>query len=252
MKPRYILLAVFLMLVIGAVLAISHTQDEGQEETSQVRVVHMSPGLQDVSVFIDGERKADGVGFGQASVYQEVDTGDREIQVAPAGAGVDQELAATRFTFEEGESYTVVVTDRGFSPGVEVIQDDPQPQPGQSQFRVAQFSPDLLEVDVVIEDGPLRRIDGIPYRSSSGYQSIEPGSYSLRVEDAPGREVFTGDVSLEEDATYTLFVAGARGAPQGLQVVPVIDSPEPVEPEPDNDVHVDDREFLIECRIVEQ
>lgn len=249
MKKSILYLASVAVLVSG-VVASSHISS-----SSEMRIVHLSPGLGSVDVFVNGDRAANYLEFGQF-VHLEAGTGNQDIRIVPEGDQSEDELVSGNTTLEEDEFSTLVISDRGFSPGLELIPGETPD--GGSKVRVAQFSPDLTDVDVTMENGEEVQFGGLSYKTVSGYHELGSGNYAAVVEDRWENEMLRQEIELEED-TYTLFIAG--GGEEELQIVPVHDVPPTDSDMGNGEEDADDEEddgavieetLVVECRIVDE
>lgn len=248
------------VLIAGLVFltAFSYAQEEGN---SKIRTVHLSPGLQEVDVFIDGEREIEGLEFGQVTSYIDSGSGTNEIVIVSADEDIEDEEVSAEVELEEDRAYTVAISNQAINPDLELIEDRKSSRSNdRPRVRIAHFSPDLLEVDVTLENNQRLELEDVSYTQVSDYQQFEPDDYTLFVEDSErGNEIISQGLTLQRERDYTFFVAGSRRG-QGIRVVPVADtSRRPVKDSGNGDGVsrdgdwnvISEGNFIVECRVVE-
>ncbi|MBN1964965.1 MAG: fasciclin domain-containing protein [Anaerolineae bacterium] len=121
-KQRLIVsLTLIVVLLLGA-FGVS-AQDDMMDESAYVRVAHFAIDAPAVDVFVNGAAVLEGVPFPAISDYLEVEGGEYEIAVAPAGEGIDAAvIGPVMLEFAAGHMYTVAATgqlaDASFGPVV--------------------------------------------------------------------------------------------------------------------------------------
>jgi uncharacterized protein YgiM (DUF1202 family) len=79
-KIARVLTVLLLLFSIGLTGALAQDQDTGD-----LRFVHVIPGVSAVDVYIDGQLTVSNLGYGEASSYVSVPSGSRQITVRPSG-----------------------------------------------------------------------------------------------------------------------------------------------------------------------
>jgi hypothetical protein len=181
-----------------------------------VRVAHFSPNAPNVDVYLNGEAVLEDVSYGAVSAYLDVQAGEHEVRITPAG-----DEGTTVFegpiTVEADLAYTVAATgevggeaDREFAP--RVLQDDVS-SPGDDEARVTLLhaSPDAPAVDITVAANGDALYDGVSF-GQSGTVTVPAGSYTLQVRGATdsndGDVVAQFDVNLDGGTAYTAFASG--------------------------------------------
>jgi hypothetical protein len=215
--------AALALAVVGPVSADSHApltavvavDDTGSPEAGQswVRVLHASPDAPAVDVKVDDADVLTNVAFGTISDYLPVPAGTYNIKVCAAGTAtcvIDADL-----TFADGARYTVAATNELASIEAQVLEDTVAPVAGQAQVRVVHFSADTPAVDVLTQDGSATIVDNLAYPNATGYLSLAPGSYDLKVcanADNTVCPLDPGALDLAADTAYSVFAIGSLAA----------------------------------------
>lgn len=128
----------------------------GEPETTQIRVVHLSPGAPAVDVFANGDGAApvvDALAL-RNSITLTVPAGDYEFAIAADGSPIaDAVVTVPKLAYEAGKVYTVVALGQLAKNNFEIIRIENDPtglDPAQIRLQVthAASAPAFAEVDV--------------------------------------------------------------------------------------------------------
>lgn len=198
-------------------------------QTAALRVVHASPDAPPVDVLVNGTTVLRDVPFRAFSGYLPVPGGRANVQVRVAGTtttviDVAPDLAG-------GRSYTALAVNRVASIAPLLLEDDrTAPGPAAVKVRVVHGAPGAPEVDVYVTAPgadlatatPV--LTNVPYRGVSGYLSVPPGAYQVRVTVAGTKTVAidSGPLQLAGNTVRTAVAVDAPGggAPFGLVLLP--------------------------------
>lgn len=97
------------------------------DDQAAISVVHASASVPVVDILIDDEAALSGVSFGTVSEFLNVDSGDHNVKVVPAGGDVSQALVDTDLSLDSGKVYAVVAAGTVEEPEVKAfeINNDP-------------------------------------------------------------------------------------------------------------------------------
>ncbi|MEV8514830.1 DUF4397 domain-containing protein [Dactylosporangium sp. NPDC051484] len=184
-----------------------------------VRLAHLSPDTPAVDVYLSSvsgaiaQQKFDAVGYGTVSKYLPLPPGTYAVAMRRKG---DPSSAApvlsTQATVEEGRAYTVAGTGRFADLGLRVIVDDlGLPEAGTAKVRVVQASVKQPILDVAVAGGA-RIADGVQFATTTSYQTVEPGRWTLRLTQ-PGvtGTATTLAAQLKAGAVYSLIILDGSG-----------------------------------------
>lgn len=219
-------------------------------QNASLKAVHLSPGADAVDIFVDGERAAGSIGFGESTGSIQLEAGEHEISIVPAGADAGDAETSTSLNFQKDRSYIVVARNYGSFMEVDALNTSrTTPASKKARLRMAHFSPDLLEVDILIENSNSYSTNSMAYRETSNYISTTPGNYTITVKNSRNiREIFTDDISVHNGRIYTAFVSGTSS--RGFQIVLLTERA----PETRNGGDEDGEEEVIiaQCRVISE
>jgi hypothetical protein len=118
----------------------------------------------------------------------------------------------TEVTVADGGAYTVAGVGKHAALGLKVFTDDlSRPGNGMAKVRVIQASIAVPILDVDLNDGtPVAT--GISFASTTPYQTVTPGTWTLRLRPNGSSSTTTLGVDLAGGSVYSLLVLdGARG-----------------------------------------
>lgn len=190
------------LLGLSAGQSLAQGGDSGK---AQVRFVHAVPGVGEADLSVGGS-PVGAAAFGKYTDFASVPAGDQDVVLeGPDGLelGSDESFAA-------GKSYTVVALAKG--EGAELRSyEDAAAKPGKARVRMIHAAPEFGEPDIVIDGQPVA--EGVRYEQAVGYLTVNPGTYSVSLDDPKSGKPVLGpqDVSLSAGSASTAFVVGSRG-----------------------------------------
>jgi hypothetical protein len=200
----------------------------GPDGQARVRVVHATAGVGDVDVFIDANLLEQDIPYLEATAYEDVGTGDRNLQVRPTGTSVvavDEEIE-----LNDGLDYTLLVFGNAADTRFELLEDDlDAPGTGNIKVRLIHAAPSAGTVDVYITEPGVDitfetpDLIGVPFASLADYEELPGGEYQIRVATSGTGNVLidTGTISLDGGNIFTALAveAEAGGAPYDVVVI---------------------------------
>ena len=212
------LVSVFVLALVGGA---------GAQESSmaKVRVIHASPDAPAVDVLVNGERAVEGLAFQSGTGYLDLEAGDYQFQVVPAGGEAEDAVIDANATLEAGTWYSVVAvgTLDSIEPLV-VVDSITEPAAGQAHIKVVHASPDAPAVDVAVAGGPVL-FENAPFKAATDYLPVDAGSYDLEVRPTGTEDVALAIPGLALDAgnVYSAYAMGLL-ADGSLTVIPFVDA----------------------------
>jgi len=203
-------------------------------DTARVRTVHVSPDAPtvDITLASNGDSLFDGVAYGQSG-YVEVPAGDYTLQIRGDTEGNDGDVVADfDVSLAGGQVYTA------FAAGYLSPDDEPGDAPfdllvsadtnggmvstDPANLRVSHMSPNAPNVDVYVDDSVV--LEDVPFGATSDYLELPAGDRAVEITAAgdPETSVFSGDVTVEADADYTVAAIGELGDDAGEAFRPLI------------------------------
>jgi len=214
-----------LVVVAGALAAFA--APAAAADSAKVRVLHGSPDAPAVDIYVDGEKVGGplaGLEFGDLSDYVALPRGTYDLKVCAAADDTVCPIESNGVELDAGTSYTIAATNDLASIEAQVITDSPEPKAGRSEVRVVHFSADTPAVDVLTQDGETEVVDGVAYPDATGYLTLDPGAYDLKVcADADNSVCPLDPETLELDGgvAYSVFAIGSLEAETLTAVVSI-------------------------------
>jgi len=180
------------------------------ESTAKVRVIHTSYDAPAVDVTVNGTTAISGLDYGLSSGYAELDAGETNVKVTPAGASEPVVIEAD-LVLEADKEYTVFASGDLATIEPVVVEDNRQPMSSKAKIRFAHMSPDAPAVDIRLNsgDGPVVFGD-VAFKSVESYIEVDEGSYVFAVTPANSMtEVIVFDpITVESGMVYTVIAKG--------------------------------------------
>jgi len=173
----------------------------GTANAAELRFVHAVPGQGPTALEIDGTA-GDPVAFGEVGEYTDAPNGS--VTLTLGEMETQEDLSAGRYTavaWREGDRVALTV----FSDG--------SAQAGQARLRAIHAAGELGEGDIQLDGQTLA--SALPPGEASEYQTVDPGSYTMRVTrpDGGGSPLAESQVSLAAGTSSTAIVVGSGGRP---------------------------------------
>ena len=206
-RPAAILASV---LMLGAFAAPVAAADD-----AMVRVLHASPDAPAVDVYVNGTKVGAplaGLEFGDLSAYVALPAGTYDIKVCAAADASICPIDASGVVLAAGTHYTIAATNVLASIEAQVITDDATPVADKTLVRVVHFSADTPAVDVLTQDGSAKVVENLAYPDATGYLTLDPGSYDLKVCASADNTVCPLDppaLDLAAGHAYSVFAIGS-------------------------------------------
>jgi len=256
-----ILFLTCLIFITGSVSG----QASGGNESSQLKVIHLSPGAGSVDIFLDGEQIASNIGFGDLTAT-ELESGSHNVRIVSDSIEISRTV-----NLDPGRYYALTVNNRALNPNTTLIRQNTTVSEGQAKLRLAHFSPDLLTVNADLENGDSFSARNLNYLETGNYSELSPGNYSelspgnysvTVTETRIGGTGFNSQLRLRANRSYTAFIAGLDSGSSNhrLRIIPVTGEIEtPVSDEDDTDTNESSEEddftirqdFSLVCRFEE-
>jgi Domain of unknown function (DUF4397) len=209
-------------LLLGA-LALP-TSAGAQEERAGVRVLHLSPDVPKVDVYVDGTKTLAAVPFKTATKHAQLPAGPHTFTFRPAGSATSgRSLATTRATVAAGAAYTLAAVGPAAKLQVLVLKDDfTAPPPGKAKLRSIDATPQSPPIDIAIAGGPVL-FRNLTFPKATSFTTIDAGSMALEVRmTGTDRVVFrSGARTVPAGAIVTM--AGTVSSTGTIEVLPILD-----------------------------
>jgi hypothetical protein len=207
--------AATIAIVIGAALALfGATPAAGDAAVGYVRLAHLSPDTPRVDVYLDklgdatfAEQIFHHVGYGDSSKYLALPVGTYRVSMrAENSPASSPPVITTDVIVNAGAAYTVAGVGRFSGLGLKIFNDDlSRPTGGKAKVRVIQASIKAPIIDVSLPDGTTIA-DNIAFASTTDYQIVAPGTWTLHLQPKPAGTMATISAPLVAGSVYSLMV----------------------------------------------
>jgi hypothetical protein len=202
---RRIVLALSALLVL-AVLAPMPAM--AQSAQSWIRVMHDSPDAPNVDVYVDGAPVFEDVAYATISNYQAIASGQHRVQVAPAGANIDDSVIDINVDLTRSKPYTVLALGKLASIKGQLLADTSKAPPaGHARVRIIHAATDIGTVDIY-PSGSSSPVLTDQYFGSADYINIPAGTYAFDATPAGSSEVVmtSQQLKFEPGWVYSLVI----------------------------------------------
>ncbi len=193
-----------------------------------LRVMHALPDAPAVDVWLDNQAWARNLGYTGFTGHMVVPAGSHRIAIVPTGQSIEQALVNSTMDVADDQAYTIFAIGRQADMRAIVLTDAataPSPLQTDAGMRVVHTVPGAPAIDVLraneqgVFDVPAL-VANVEFGTGSGYQNVEAGAATLRIEAAGTDNVLATlpNANFAQDGVYTLVVAAGQGG-QGFQAV---------------------------------
>ncbi len=184
-KIGFVVSLFILPLIVGA-FACSDNGNGGDLEYAQLRVIHLSPDAPAVDVFVDEDESpaVTNLAFSEGTGFLQMETGDRDFHVAPAGASPDDSVLHIHGVRLEAEkSYTAVAFGVLSSiQGMALEESSEQLDSGNIRVRAIHVADGVGRVDIwnIPSDGtPSIIYEDVDFGVAGAYLDLPAQAYTL-------------------------------------------------------------------------
>jgi hypothetical protein len=188
-----------------------------------VRLAHLSPDTPKVDVYLSKvgdasfqEQVFEHVGYGVMSKYLTLPVGTYAVAMRKEGDPASTPpVLTTQVTVADGGAYTIAGVGRFAGLGLKVYEDDlDRPTDGTAKVRVIQASVAKPVLDVGLDNGtPVAR--SISFASTTPYQSVKSGSWTLQITPSGTAATTRLSCQLQGGSVYSLLILDS---PSGLRL----------------------------------
>ncbi|MGG0568908.1 DUF4397 domain-containing protein [Priestia megaterium] len=210
MKRLFVMAAVITFLALSRMLVFAAetppAADERTAQNAEVRIVHASPDAPAVDIFVDDKALVEGAKFKDVSNSLPLSAGSHKVEVYEAKTkGTKDSIIEAILVVDGGKSYTVAAVNKAENLELQAFTNNKQGMDGKASLRVAHLSPDAPAVNVGPK-GAAPLFKDLSFKSISGYQVVNPGSYDLSVSTADGKEILSlPGTNLQSGKNYTVL-----------------------------------------------
>lgn len=187
---------------------------ESPSTPSMVRFLHGSPGVENVDVYLNGNRVIRDFSYKSNSSHMQLQPGKYQIDIYRAGDSVST-VISKKISVEPGRIYTAAIAGPSNNLRLLTFEDSPQTPVGETKARFIHLSPDAPAVDIAGKNGDVI-FPNVSYKQATTYLALTPMTVTLEAKVAGTKNtvVTIPDVKLEPNNAYTIVAVGtAKGEP---------------------------------------
>jgi hypothetical protein len=196
-----------------------------QGEQARVRVLHLSPDVPKIDVYVDGTKTLAAVPFKTATKHAQVPAGTRTVELRPAGSATGgRSLTTARATVAAGAAYTLAAVGPAAKLQLLVLKDDfTAPPQGKAKIRSIDATPKSPPIDIAIAGGPVL-FHNLTFPKATPFATIDAGSMALEVRMAGTDQVVFRSGARSVPAGAILTMAGTVSPTGSIEVLPILDA----------------------------
>jgi len=186
-------------------------------DMAYIRVIHASPDVGIVDVFVDGHKLLSNFQFGVVTPYVPLPVGGHKIQIGLIGTGVNAAVITQTITVSAGTPYTVAALGTkasGFS--LSVFTDNNVVSTKDAKVRIYHLSPNASGVN--ISNGSSTLASGLTYQTASKYINIASGSYTLNA-TVPASQALSLNTNIKPWTVTSVFAIGVVNGSPAIQLI---------------------------------
>ncbi len=189
------------------------------ENPAFIRVIHASPDVGTVDVFMDGKKLLSSFQYASVSNYLPLPSGPHMLKIALIGKGIDAPVITQTLLVDIGKAYTIAAvgmqSDKSLS--LDVFADDNTIAGNSAKVRIYHLSPGTGSVDVNEDTHEI--VGGVAYSQASNYLSIPAGMHTFNVTVASTNTSIPVSTQLSPWSVTSLFAIGLLNGNPRLKFV---------------------------------
>lgn len=180
---------------------------------SLLRVLHASPNVPAVTVYVNGQPAIKRLGTLKATGYLALEPGSYNVAVALAGQPLSKAVLKAKLDLADKTRYTALARGLLKGKGARTLEvasqgDITTAVAGTSALRVWHLSPDAPKVDVWVNGK--RAVSALAYKKATPYLTLNAGSYRVEIRVAGTKtSVFKGTLRLRAGQAYSATALGS-------------------------------------------
>ena len=218
--------------VVVVLLGACITGTAVAQSNARVRIVHASPDVPAVDVYVDGAKVFTNTPFKKVTEYSAVKAGQHLFQIVPTGKTLVQGpvVISTTATVDAAKDYSVLTIGRLTNIAPLILADDNLlPAPGKTLVRFVHASPDSPAVDMIVpEANNLKLFSKIGFKNVGKYTPVDAGTVNLEARVA-GTDVGAVELKgllLAPRTVVTVYMFGLSTSAPALSIGVSVDAVE--------------------------
>jgi hypothetical protein len=209
-KAGVVLMVAALALFVAPIGLRSAAAQDSLDIQTRVMILHASPDLGKVEVFINNEEVLDEFEYGDQSEFIDFEPGGPRVTITADRAGFNYAVFDATYPAPAGNDYYLIISDALVLGGV--FDRTPVPD-GGARVQIVQGSVALPAVNVEATGANVSFATQLAYGRTSESQAIPAGTYDIAVTLADtGEEAVTQTgVALDGNSSNVLVIMGEPG-----------------------------------------
>lgn len=202
--------------LVGLDLSTGLAQSEPGAGESNIQVIHGSPAIGAVDLYVDGALVFVGLTFAAVSDPVTLAAGDRAVAIVPSGRSRDDAFLATSVALESGAVADLVLLGLAENPSIGLYPVDLSPLPPElARFGAVLGATDTGPVDIAVTAGDLL-FPTIDYAGATEFADVATGTYDFEVRYAGSDAIALAlpGSALEAGVVYRLYLVGEAAVGQ--------------------------------------
>ncbi|MDM8521450.1 DUF4397 domain-containing protein, partial [Anaerolineales bacterium HSG6] len=215
------LLFLLLLILPSVMFRFTPSHASGYFEP-ELRVVHASPNLPAVDVYVDGYLYYPARSFGTTSNYTSFPAGEHEIRLIPATMSPDvRPLQQTTITIEDDRRYNLLLTDLFPQHELQLFEEPNSPTLiEQAWVSLTHASPDLPLVDVCLNGQPDCFVRKLSFKNMATVElPIGQYDFEIRLSDTNETVLTFTPPTLNEGQAHSYVILGQVDGRHPLQLL---------------------------------
>ncbi|GCE05680.1 cell wall anchor [Dictyobacter aurantiacus] len=172
-----------------------------------VRIIHASPDIGIVDVFVDGKKILSDFQFATVTDYVPIASGAHKVQLALIGKGIDASIITQEMTVQAGTPYTIAALgtkESGFL--FKSFVDNNVIAGTGAKVRVYHLSPGVGTASVSSQSNTL--VNQISYANASSYIPVTSGTYAVTLNASAPKAALSTRLTLKPWSVLSVFAVG--------------------------------------------
>ncbi|WP_165423118.1 DUF4397 domain-containing protein [Ktedonosporobacter rubrisoli] len=224
MKLRKPLATILLSIGLACSLFLLLALDDGlspsvsAKSMSFIRLIHASPDIGTVDIFVDGQKLLSNFQFASVSKYVALPAGTHEVQIALIGQGPNAATITQTLSVQEGAAYTVAALGTKQTKfALDIVKDDNRVIGDKAKVRIYHLSPGAGKAQVTTRSDLI--VDALPYLGVSNYVLFTAGTYTFNVKLAPADVTVPISITLQPWTVTSIFAVGKLDGTPRFQMI---------------------------------
>lgn len=206
------------IFALYALLSAPLSQARAADNLAYIRIIHASPDVGTVDVFVDGSKILGAFQYSTVTNYVPLPAGTHNVQIALIGKGVDAAVITQELSVNPNTAYTIAaVGTKATKLSLITFVDDNSVVGNGSKLRVYHLSPGTGTANVTTNGQTVA--SDLSYQQASDYISLPADTYTFTITVDPQHVTQTQPTTLKAWNVTSIFVVGLLNNNPNIQVI---------------------------------